>query len=355
MRSLIGLFVGLAISLSIVAFAGENPFSVFMILIRSAFGSPYDLGLALFYTTSLIFTGLSVSLAFQAGLFNIGAEGQLTVAALAAAATGVLLPEVPSPWAPLLATTLGISAGALWGFIPGWLKSRRGSHEVIVTMMMNFIAAALASYVVLDLIKNPESQNPESKILGPGYLLKDYDFVQKFFVDSPANLSLILALALSVLIYFFLYKTIWGYELRASGQNEVASEMAGISSKRWKTLAMTIAGALAGFVCVNEILGSSGRYKIGFSPEYGFVGIAVALLARSHPLGVIASAFLFGALQKGASDLDIETATITKDFARIIQAILIFSVAGATLIDFSWIRQKCFFWKKKGVTDANFE
>ncbi len=324
-----GLFIGLFLSSVLAYVAGENPLHVLSVLFRSAFGSPYDLGLALFYTTSLIFTGLSVSMAFHAGLFNIGAEGQLTVAALAAAWFGVSFPQMPVTVAPFLIGAVGISAGAFWGWIAGWLKAKRGSHEVIVTMMLNFVAAAATSYVALELIKNPDSQNPETKALPAEFLFKGHDAVQDFFKDSPANLSLLIALALSGLCFVFIYKTVWGYQLRASGQNEKAAEIAGINPQKWKMIAMALAGGLAGCVCLNEILGSAGRFKIGFSPDYGFVGIAVALLARNHPLGILASAFLFGILQKGASDLDMETQFITRDFTRVIQAILIFSVAGS--------------------------
>lgn len=334
MKPILGLLAGLLIALSLVAVAGENPWTVFMVLAKSAFGSPYDMGLALFYTTSLIFTGLSVSMAFHAGLFNIGAEGQLTVATLAAAWFGVSFPSMPPALAPLLIATVGIAAGALWGFIPGWLRAYRGSHEVIITMMMNFIAAAIASYVTLELIKNPESQNPESRPLPPDFMFRNFDFVQSFFKDSPANFSLLIAVALAIACYFFLYRTVWGFEIRSSGQNEKASEIAGIHPRKMKILAMTLAGALAGGVALNEVLGSTGRYKLGFSPDYGFIGIAVALLARNNPLGILASAFLFGVLQKGATDLDIETDVITRDFARIIQAILIFSVASVYFFKF---------------------
>jgi general nucleoside transport system permease protein len=341
MKAIWGLILGILISLSLAAFAGENPWTVFLVLAKSAFGSPYDLGLALFYTTSLIFTGLSVSIAFHSGLFNIGAEGQLTVGTLAATWFGLSFPEMPPMLAPILISLVGILAGALWGLIPGWLKAYRGSHEVIVTMMMNFIAAAIASYVTLNMIRAEDSQNPESRLLPDNYLFKGYDFVQKWLQDSPANLSLLLAIALSFAVYFLLYRSVWGYEIRVAGQNEKAAQIAGIEPKKIKMLAMLLAGALAGCVAVNEVLGSSGRFKMGFSPDYGFVGIAVALLARNHPLGILASAFLFGVLQKGATDLDVETEFITRDFARIIQAILIFSVASI----YFWDGRKL--WKRK--------
>ena len=333
LRVCLGLFIGLFLSLSLASLAGENPVHVFNVLFKSAFGSRYDLGLALFYTSSLIFTGLSVSIAMHAGLFNIGAEGQLTIGTLVATWVAISFPELSAGVGIPVAVMAGIAAGGIWGFIPGWLQAKRGSHEVIITMMMNFVAAAIANYVIFKLIRSEESQNPESKAISPQYLLSSFDFVQKFFTDSPANLSLVLAIVISILTYIFLYKTVWGYELRASGSNQNASQLVGIPGKKWKIFAMTVAGALAALVCVNEIFGSTGKFRLGFSPDYGFVGIAVALLARSHPIGVIFSAFLFGILQKGAADLDIETEMITRDFARVIQAILILSVIAAISFD----------------------
>lgn len=331
MRPLLGLILGLCLSLSLVSLAGENPIHVLEILMKSSFGSVYDLGLTLFYTTSFIFTGLSVCIAFHAGLFNIGAEGQLTIATLMAAWTGIYLNQIQPGMSPVLAIPLIILvaslSGALWGFVPGWLKSKRGSHEVIVTMMMNFIAAAFSSYIALNLIRSTESQNPETQSIPETMMFKNFDFIQKFFQDSPANLSLIVALALAGLLYLYLYKTIPGFELRASGKNETASNLSGINAQKIKIFAMTAAGMMSAMVALNEVLGSSGKFRIGFSADYGFVGIAVAILAKNNPLGIVFSALLFGVLQKGASDLDVETEFITRDFARIIQATLIFSVA----------------------------
>src|SRR5262249_46500019 len=155
--------VGLALGLLVTKLAGENPVHVLTVLGKSAFGSRYDVGMTLFYTTPLIFTGLSVAIAFQAGLFNIGAEGQLTLGALAAAWVGIAFPNVPWPLAPIFAGVAAFAGGALWGAIPGWLKAKRGSHEVINTIMLNFIAAGLSSWVTLYLLRNTETQNPETK------------------------------------------------------------------------------------------------------------------------------------------------------------------------------------------------
>lgn len=346
MRAFLGLLFGICICLSLTWFAGENPVTVASILFKSAFGSRYDLGLTLFYSTSLIFTGLSVAMAFHSGLFNIGAEGQLTIAALCVAVFGIVFSDLPAPFSILCALLVAILSGGLWGGIAGYLKAKRGSHEVIVTMMLNFIAAGIASWVTLERFRNPDSQNPETVAIGKSYVLKSVDPISLLFVDSPANWSFLLALFCSVGVYWLLFKTKMGFQIRASGFSPRASEFSGINSQRMKILAMILSGALAGFVSINEVLGSSERFKIGFSPEFGFVGIAVALLARNNPIGILASAFLFGALQKGATDLDFETDHITRDFARVIQAIIILSVAAFYFFDFSRLKGKLKWIKK---------
>lgn len=338
MKRLLGFFIGLGLALLLTLLAGENPFHILMILFRSAFGSIYDLGLTLAYTTPLIFCGLSVAVGFHAGLFNIGAEGQLTMAVVTAAALGILFPEIPSPLAPLFALCGGLLAGAFWGFIPGWLRVYRGSHEVIVTIMMNFVAAGLASWLALQVVPNPLSQNPETAVVAPQYLLKDRDFIAALFPDTPANASLLVAIILALLLWLFLWKTPLGFEFRAVGANPDAAHRAGISEKKVRILAMSFAGVLAGFVALSEVLGSTGQYRLGFSPDYGFIGIAVALLAGNNPLGVLAAAFLMGALHKGATDLDLETSTITRDFSRIIQALIILAVSAQGY--WEWFKRK---------------
>lgn len=337
-KTLAGFFLGLAVALSLTLLAGENPLHVAQILFNSAFGSRYDLGLTLFYTTPLIFCGLSVALAFHAGLFNIGGEGQLTMASLTAAATGVFFPHLAFPWAPLFALMTALLAGGFWGWMAGWLRAVRGSHEVVVTIMLNFIAAGVASWFTLKVIPNPASQNPETALVGPGYLLKDYDLIARLFPETPVSAALAVAVVMAVLVWVLLWKTRFGYELRAVGANPEASQRAGISTKKIRILAMTLAGALAGFVALGEVLGSCGQFKIGFSADYGFIGIAVALLAQNNPLGVILAAFLMGALHKGAADLDLETTTITRDFSKILQSLIILGVASQGL--WTWRRER---------------
>jgi len=330
------VILGLALGLVVTKLAGESPWHVLQVLGKSAFGSRYDFGMTLFYATPLVFTGLSVAIAFHAGLFNIGAEGQLTLGALAAAAVGILLPGLPWPLAPIAAMLVAFAVGGFWGAIPGWLKSYRGSHEVINTIMLNFIAAGIASYATLYWLKNPDSQNPETASVGTGYLIQHLTF----FGDAPVSTAIFLALLALVLFWVLLDFTVLGFELKAVGQNEDAARASGINSKRIKIIAMTLAGALAGLVGVGEVLGNAGRFKLGFSPEYGFIGIAVALLGRNRPLGILCAAILFGSLHKGSADLDLETENVTHDLSLILQALIILSVSAEGLWTFLKRRKK---------------
>jgi simple sugar transport system permease protein len=317
------LALGLGLGLGVCAIAGENPLHVLAILGKSAFGSRYDLGMTLFYATPLIFTGLSVAVAFHAGLFNIGAEGQLTVGALAAAAAGALWPSLPSPAAPLLGVACAVLGGLMWGAIPGWLRARRGSHEVINTIMLNFVAAGIASYVTLYLLKNPNSQSPETRPIGSGYLMTQYSA----FGGAQVSAALPLALLSAAAVWVLLWRTALGCQIRAVGQSEAAARSAGINAARIRIVALSLAGALAGLVGIGEVLGNAGRFKVDFSPGFGFMGIAVALLGRNSPAGVVLAALLFGALHKGTGALDLETEHVTRELSLVIQALIILSVS----------------------------
>lgn len=334
LQPIVALALGLALGLSVTWLAGENPWHVTRILVRSAFGSGYDLGMTLFYTTPLIFTGLSVAFAFHAGLFNIGAEGQLTLGALAAAAVGALLPGAPWPLAPAIAAMAALLAGILWGAIPGWLRARRGSHEVINTIMLNFIAAGLASYVALYWLKNPDSQNPETRPIGVGYRLG----LWAVFGGAPVSAALLLALVTAGVVWLVLWRTPLGFEIRAVGQSELAARAAGIDAAKIRITALAVAGGLAGLVGVAEVLGNAGKFKVGFSPEYGFMGIAVALLGRNHPVGVLFAALLFGAMHKGTADLDLETEHVTREVSLVLQALVILSVSAEGL--WTWLERR---------------
>jgi simple sugar transport system permease protein len=318
-----GVIIGLGLGLLVVWAAGENPIHVMRILARGAFGTRYDLGMTLFYSTPLIFTGLSVAVVFRGGMFNIGAEGQLTMGTLAAAAAGILMPFLPPVVAPIAAWLCATLVGGAWGAIPGWLRARRGSHEVINTIMLNFIAAGLCSYLALYPFRNPLSQNPETREVAGQFKLAPFPF----FEGAPVGWALPIALLMALLVWVLLWRTVMGFEWRSVGLNETAARTAGIDVARARIGVFALAGALAGMVGVAEVLGNSGRFRVGFSPEYGFMGIAVALLGRNHPVGVIAAALLLGALHKGAAELDLETERVTRDVSLVFQGLIILCVS----------------------------
>lgn len=337
-QPVLAVLAGLGLGLIVTTAAGESPWHVLKVLAEGAFGSGYDFGMTLFYATPLVFTGLSVAIGLQASLFNVGAEGQMLMGAMAAAATGILLPGIPWPIAPVLAILAAFSAGAVWGAIPGWLRARRGSHEVINTIMLNFVAAGLTSWMTLYLFKNPDSQSPETKAIGAGYILRHL----AIFGDAPVSTAIFLALVVVGLVWFFMNKTVLGYELRAVGTNENAARAGGIDPGKMQILAMALAGGLAGLVASGEVLGSSYRYKMGFSPGFGFIGIAVALLGRGKPVGILFAALLFGALHKGSLDLDLETDFVSQELSQILQAFIILAVAADGF--WSWLLER-----KKGA------
>lgn len=335
MRSLLGLALGLTVSLLLALSVGENPWHVFKVLLGASFSSGDDFAMMLYYSTSLMFTGLAAALSFKAGLFNIGAEGQLLSGSLMGTMAALLVGPMDHPFpAFLTALFFSLLGGALCALIPALLKAYRGSHEVIVTMMMNFIAAGLVSYAVVGPLKNPETQSPETALLGGAFQFTSWDPLRPLFEHSPLNVSFFLALILCLVLWIFDQRSRWGFEWKVMGANPSAAPFNAISPKFYILLTLTLSGAIAGLVAMNDIFGSAGKLRLGFSPDYGFVGIAVALLARNHPLGVIPSAILFGALQKGAMDLDLETERINRDFAKIIQAIIILSVIAVA----SWPR-----------------
>jgi simple sugar transport system permease protein len=222
----------------------------------------------------------------------------------------------------------------MWGAIPGWLRARRGSHEVINTIMLNFIAAGLASYVTLYLLKNPDSQNPETRPIGLGYVIPQFGI----FGGAPVSAALPLALLAAGAVWVLLWRTPLGFELRAVGQSEPAARAAGINAARIRIIALSLAGGLAGLVGLGEVLGNAHKFRVEFSPDYGFIGIAVALLGRNQPVGVVAAALLFGALHQGAAELDLETDHVTRELSLVLQALIILSVSADGL--WNWMRRR---------------
>jgi simple sugar transport system permease protein len=323
----------------IVWIVGDNPLVVYQLFLASAFGSTDGIGYTLFNATPLIFTGLAVAVAFRCGLLNIGAEGQLVAAAFATAWVGLVLPGWPALVLVGLAMIAAAVVGGVWAGVPGVLKAKFGAHEVITTIMMNFIAAALVSYLTQYHYRspgNPILETPaiaevsEGVVTGP-HLPRMHALLAPLGISFPEhvplNLAFLLALLMCAIVWVFLWKTKWGYELRAVGINPSAAEYGGVSIARNIVLAMGLSGALAGMVGINEVLGYQYRYQDGFSAGYGFTGIAVALLGRSHPAGVLVAAVLFGALIRSSPFIDIFTSKVSKDWVVILQAIIILFVA----------------------------
>jgi simple sugar transport system permease protein len=299
--------------------------------LKYTFFNRFGLGYTLFYTTPLIFTGLSVALCFHAGLFNIGAEGQLLCGAISVVALAKVFPNLPTGLAIPLAFTVSALAGALWGFLPGFFKAWRGTHEVITTILLNFIALSFVNYLILTPFKNPESQSAETSVLPAGYRLQTL-----WFPTTPVNASLVVAIAIALAVYVFLFRTSFGFELRTMGQSPRAAVFSGVSISKRTMSVFVISGALAGLVATNDILGNEHKLIEGFSPGYGFTGIAVALVARNHPIGIIFSSFLFGSLQNFSRELEFFTQNISKDVSLIVQGVIIILVSTR---DF-WQRKK---------------
>ena len=323
----------------IVWAVGDDPIFVYQLFFSSAFRSAEGIGYTLFYATPLIFTGLAVAVAFKCGLLNIGAEGQLITAAFATAWVGLMLPSWPALVVLVLAMLAAVAVGGMWSGIPGVLKAKFGAHEVITTIMMNFIAVGIVSYLTQYHYRRPGdailetypiAEVKDGAVIGP-HLPRMHALLAPFGINFPEhiplNLAFLIAIAACLIVYVFMWKTKWGYELRAVGANPLAAEYGGISTSRNIIIAMVISGMLAGMVGINEVLGYRYRYYDGFSPQYGFTGIAVALLGRNHPAGVILAAILFGALQRSALFINIFTDKVSKDWVVILQAVIILFVA----------------------------
>lgn len=343
--SIFSLLIALVICAVLILFVGENPLHVYAILFKSSVGSMEALSYTIYYATPLIFTGLAVSIAFQVGLFNIGCEGQLYMGALMATLFGLMIPQSESMslyWITLV-VIVSMVGGALWGAVPGILKAYRGSHEVIITIMMNFISLGIVSYMILNHFKDDTIQTIATPLVSNAVHLPKLSSILPFPDTSPANVSFFIALAAAFFVYIFCWKTRFGFAFRAVGQNDRTSQCSGISSKKVIITAMMISGALAGLVGLNEIFGNAYRMKDGFSHGYGFLGIAVALLGRNHPIGVLMAAFLFGGLQNSSLAMEFDTKNISRDFVGVIQGVIILLVTANAYMETRMVK----FFKRK--------
>jgi len=312
----------------VVAFIGESPYEAVKLLIWGAFGFGEGIGFTLFYATNFIFTGLAVAVAFHAGLFNIGGEGQAYVGGLGVALAALALDRIVPWWVTFpLAIAGAMVFGAAWAFIPAWLQAKRGSHIVITTIMFNFIGAALMVYLLVNVFSPPGSMAPQTRTFEAGGTLPKlgglFDLFGLDIGGAPVNISLFAALAACLFVYFLIWRTKLGYEIRATGLNPIAAIYAGISPVRITVITMLISGALAGMMALNPVMGDQQRLQLEFAGGAGFVGIAVALMGRSHPVGVVLAALLFGMLYQGGAELAFEKPKISRDMIIVIQALVI--------------------------------
>jgi simple sugar transport system permease protein len=317
---LIALVAG---DLLILAF-GQAPGEVWRMMLTGTWGNAYGFGQVLYKATTLVFTGLAVSLGLRAGLFNIGAEGQLAAGGFAAAVVGLLLPAgLPALLAAPLCLLAAAAGGGLVGAVPGVLKARFGAHEVIVTIMLNFVVLALLNWVVAARLHVPETLHTPA--IRAGGLPRLSAFVEAFH-GSAANLTLLLGLAAAAAVGWYLFRTRGGYELRAVGLQPDAAEYGGVRVPRVWLRALALSGAIAGLGGVNYVLGYKGYYEEGFAGGAGFLGIAVALVGRNHPLGVVLASLFFATLSQGGLAIH---ALVPKQMVEVLQGIVILAVAAS--------------------------
>jgi general nucleoside transport system permease protein len=325
---IINLLLALIVTGLIVLAIGENPFTAIWTMAGGAFGDLYSIGYTLYYATDFIFTGLAVIVAFHAGLFNIGGEGQAYIGGLGVGIVALAFDHSLSTW-PIIG--LGILAAALfgagWAFIPAYLQAKRGSHIVITTIMFNLLAATLMNYMLVHVFRQMGSMENTSRDFADsaGIPLVN-DLLGKMGItmpQTPLNLSFVWALICSLGVWAYLWRSRGGYELRATGLSPKAALYAGIRPDRVIIVAMLISGALAGFVGLNEILGYHRQLLLDFVAGAGFTGIAVALMGRNHPFGVVLASILFGALYQGGGELAFEMPKVTRDMIVVMQGLVI--------------------------------
>jgi general nucleoside transport system permease protein len=324
---LLNLLLALLATSIIFLLINENPIECLGIMLKGAVGSLKGWSYLLYYATNFIFTGLCVAVAFHAGLFNIGGEGQAYFAGLGAAMVGLYFEFLPWPIVIPLSILASILFGAFWGFVPGYLQAKRGSHIVITTIMFNFIASSLMVYLINYWFRPIGKMAVESREITGAYILTFREIAKQFFdyrlPASPLNLTVFLALFVAWAVWYFLWRTKLGYEIRAVGLNSEASVYAGITPDRIIMIAMAVSGGLAGLVAVNEVLGAQHRLLLEYVQGAGFVGIAVALMGRNHPIGIVLAALLFGLLYQGGTELSFAKAHINRDMVVVIQGLII--------------------------------
>ena len=325
---LVNLGLALAVAAAVVAGIGLSPVQVLTLLVKGAFGSAAGLSYTLYYATTFVFTGLAVAVAFHGGLFNIGGEGQAMMGGLGCSVVALVLGQHLSAIVLLPLMVLAAAAtGAAWAAVPAALQAWRGSHIVITTIMFNFIASALLAYLLLNVLKAPGSMTVETGPFPdaahmPG-VHQALGWIGVAWPRTPLNLSVLLALLAAVLVYLFLWRSRAGYELRAVGFSPDAAHYGGIRPRGQIMLGMLISGALAGLVGINELAGVQHRLLLDYVMGAGFTGIAVSLIGRNHPVGIVLASLLFGALYQGGAELAFEIPGFSRDMVTTLQGLIV--------------------------------
>lgn len=321
----LNLLSALLVAALVIHLLGESPVESLQILVNSAVINPEGLSYTLFYASTFVFTGLAVSIAMKAGLFNIGAEGQMYLGGLGLTLAMLAFDATLSPWLLIpLAIVASAVFGAAWAFLPGYLQAKRGSHVVVTTIMFNFIAAGLMNFIIVKYMIPEGDQNPASRTFTDAAAIPLLSNWLPFFGEStPLNLAFLLALVALVIYWVAVSRSSWGYRLQATGLNAHAAHYAGVRISRTIIVAMLISGALAGLAAVNSILGSTHYLSLNFPAGAGFIGIAIALMGRQHPVGILLSSILFGALIQGGFDLSLEKPNIPQETFIFIQGLII--------------------------------
>lgn len=325
---LINLIVAFLVAGLVVLFVGESPLQAAYLMVKGAFGSGEGVGFTLYYATYFIFTGLAVAVAFHAGLFNIGGEGQAYIAGVGVALV-CLQYDSTLPWyiVFVLAVAASMAFGAFWALIPAWLQAKRGSHIVITTIMFNYIASISMVYLLTRVLKPLGSMAPQTRTFDVGGQLPKLDWLMAIFgLDvgyAPFNITFLLSLVVAFCVWLLLWRSKLGYEIRTLGHSPSAARYAGIDQAKIIIITMLISGALAGLTALNPIMGDQYRLQLDFVNGAGFVGIAVALMGRSHPAGIIPAAILFGVLYQGGAEISFEMPNISRDMIVVIQGLVI--------------------------------
>ena len=307
----------------------ENPLTVYDAIFTAALKDRDGWGNVLYRATPLIFTGLAVALAFQCGLFNIGGEGQMVMGGFAITWIGFTFVTLPAFLLIPLCIIGGAVAGGLWGGIPGYLKARRGVHEVVTTIMLNWIAVAFTQYLTM-VYKPKESWIPHTfEIAKSAQLSRLAHYLNPLGIDFPksnlVNTALFLAILAVIFAAYLLKRTKLGYEIRSVGFNPTAAECAGINVAKNTVLAMAISGAMAGLAGVNQVMGYKHRFRYGVFGGLGFDGIGVAFIGRNSPMGVVLAALLFGILDHGGLAIDVST-RVPREIILVLKAVILIFV-----------------------------